>query len=224
MSSKVNFYSFNHDIKPGTLCGICLEDLNDGKTVVAHRSRHIHPFHKECIKNWIRPSLTKTGTSLCPTCFEPINLSSLELEKIKLEPSRISKLPGICSETLKYLIYLIGLVTGFSYRWSAPERMFLMSLIFSKIIFSYASARSTFIKKIIDQMIKNPLHPEISTKGKCLNCVKVQKQAEDREENSGKDRKPTTEYFRIGILAGMIARIAQPYLNSPSLDLLAKLI
>jgi hypothetical protein len=84
----VNAESFYSVTRTPDICGICPDSLQTGDPV-AHTGLggHLHPMHRKCIKEWA------IRQRQCPYCRVPIEISSLQTWKDKVQAVIIKMMP-----------------------------------------------------------------------------------------------------------------------------------
>lgn len=134
---SVNFQTVL-SIAPETWCAICQEE---GKlkpsSWLAHDGNGIkHPFHKECIKEWIKVQ------AICPTCRIDINPKSV----LSLNERLISSLRNNCPQEMQTLDQVIGTLRSRNARIIVPTSI-VTGLIATLIISQLVVNRSPTLRK-----------------------------------------------------------------------------
>ena len=135
-------------------CGICLESMERGGRVVAHqdlsKQRILHPFHKKCIKTWLKKQ------SKCPMCFLDVDIDSLND-------------PKNCKRTLKSkTIKEIKILTKDAFKGGCVALCYLLGLF---VIFHELHNHSIATIPIISAVIYLYVNAVKALKGNCLTML-----------------------------------------------------
>lgn len=127
----VNYLHVSANTFPNDSCGICLDDFDNKRTILAHpapddNTKLVHPLHQECIKTWFLANAAK-----CIYCQTPINEASVITltDKIKDEIPKVVR-DGAINFVATAAIFGWGAMFG-SHEY--------LSLVPTTVAFSYAA-------------------------------------------------------------------------------------